>query len=102
MKIFICGTAEPCDWRKMNNIKLHVELLRYTPKPEEIVAMAAKQCYSKADLDELKDGIESRDLVPFIEMLVERGHMSTMEHASFTFGIEGFPVRCLLRSQGTA
>lgn len=51
--------------------------------------MAAKLCYSSADIDELAKGIASKDQSKFIEKLLEIGHLSTIEHTSFTFGIEG-------------
>jgi len=69
--------------------KLSVTLLRCTPEPQEIVAMGAKLCYSPADIEELKKGIEARNQEPFLERLMEFGHLSPIEHASFTFGIEG-------------
>jgi thymidylate synthase (FAD) len=69
--------------------KLSVSLLKYTPGPEEAVAMGAKLCYSAAGLDELKQGVEARDQGPFLERLIDSGHLSPIEHASFTFGIEG-------------
>lgn len=69
--------------------KLRVELLRYTPDPQEAVAMGAKLCYSAAGIEELKQGIESRSQDAFLERLMEFGHLSPIEHASFTFGIEG-------------
>lgn len=69
--------------------KLHVELLRYTNNPEEIVAMGAKLCYSSTDIRELVNGIEAKDQSNFIEKLMDIKHMSPIEHASFTFGIEG-------------
>ncbi|MBM7583014.1 thymidylate synthase (FAD) [Caldicoprobacter guelmensis] len=73
----------------MSEVKLHVELLSYTPNPEEVVAMAAKLCYSAADIDTLKEGIASRDQSSFISKLIKMGHLSPIEHASFTFGVEG-------------
>lgn len=69
--------------------KLRVELLRYTPEPQEAVAMGAKLCYSAAGIEELKHGIEARSQDAFLERLMEFGHLSPIEHASFTFGIEG-------------
>ncbi|MFA4885245.1 MAG: FAD-dependent thymidylate synthase [Desulfotomaculaceae bacterium] len=69
--------------------KLSVSLLRYTPDPQEIIAMGAKLCYSPADVEELKKGIEARNQEPFLERLMEFSHLSPIEHASFTFGIEG-------------
>jgi thymidylate synthase (FAD) len=73
----------------MGETKLHVELLRHTEGVEELVAIAAKICYSGADIGELQAGIEEKDQGPFLEKLMEMGHHSPIEHASFTFGIEG-------------
>lgn len=65
------------------------ELLAYTPDPEKTVALAAKLCYSDADIAVLKSGVDARDVSGYIRMLVRLGHLSPIEHASFTFGIEG-------------
>ncbi|HEX3032187.1 MAG TPA: FAD-dependent thymidylate synthase, partial [Bacillota bacterium] len=69
--------------------RLHVNLLRHTLNPEEVVAMGAKLCYSGAGIEELMQGIESADQSKFIEKLLDIEHLSPIEHASFTFGIEG-------------
>lgn len=69
--------------------KLSVTLLRYTPDPQELVAMGAKLCYSPAGIEELKQGIVRKNQEPFLDRLLESGHLSPIEHASFTFGIEG-------------
>ena len=66
-----------------------VKLIRYTPAPEELIAMAGKLCYSAADLDDLGEGVAERDQTKYLSRLSEMGHYSTFEHASFTFGIEG-------------
>ncbi len=73
----------------MGRTSLHVELLRHTGVPEEIIAMGAKLCYAQADIDELKAGVERADQKKFIGKLVDMGHLSPIEHAVFTFGIEG-------------
>ncbi|MEK6775865.1 MAG: FAD-dependent thymidylate synthase [bacterium] len=78
----------------MAQSRLHVELLRYTPRPEEVVAMGAKLCYSPADINDLKQGIESKDQAGFVDKLVAMGHMSPVEHVSFTFGVEGISRAC--------
>jgi len=78
----------------MPEAKLKVLLLRNTPNPEETVAMAAKLCYSPADISSLKDKIEAKDQKAFVEKLVKMGHMSPIEHASFTFAIEGISRAC--------
>lgn len=69
--------------------KLSVTLLKYTPDPQELIAMGAKLCYSPADIEELKQGIEGRSQEPFLRRLLDSGHLSPIEHSSFTFGVEG-------------
>jgi thymidylate synthase (FAD) len=78
----------------MPEAKLKVILLRHSPNPEETIAMAAKLCYSPADITSLKDKIETKDQKAFVEKLVKMGHMSPIEHASFTFAIEGISRAC--------
>ena len=69
--------------------ELKVILIRHTLSPEETVALGAKLCYSKATIEDLCDRISSKDQSDFIEKLMNMGHQSVLEHASFTFGIEG-------------
>ena len=66
-----------------------VTLLAYTAYPEKLIASAAKLCYSPASIDTVMDGLTSEKTASFIDMLTEIGHQSPIEHASFTFGIEG-------------
>ncbi len=73
----------------MPKVTRHVELLRCTPNPQEIVAMGARLCYSKSRIGDIARGVAKKDQAEFIEMLNEMGHTSLSEHASFTFGIEG-------------
>ena len=69
--------------------KLKVILLRHTLQPEETVSLAAKLCYSKSTIADLNEKISSKDQSDFIRKLMDMGHESVMEHASFTFGVEG-------------
>ncbi|WP_050697685.1 FAD-dependent thymidylate synthase [Anaeromassilibacillus senegalensis] len=66
-----------------------VTLLTYTPQPEKTVAMAAKLCYSPSSIASIGQGLTAEKTASFVEMLSEIGHESPIEHASFTFGIEG-------------
>ena len=66
-----------------------VFLLAHTPSPEKTVAAAAKLCYSSSDIEGLNDSLTDEKAAAFVEMLSEIGHESPIEHASFTFGIEG-------------
>ncbi len=69
--------------------KLHVALIRYTPAPEEAVALAAKLCYSGSTISGLEEKVSSKDQSAFIGRLMNMGHESVIEHTSFTFGVEG-------------
>ncbi len=74
--------------------KLNVVLLACTPDPEQTVAAAAKLCYSASDVSVIKETVASKDQEPFIGKLVDSGHLSPIEHASFTFAIEGISRAC--------
>ena len=69
--------------------EMKIELIRHTLAPEEAIALAAKLCYSKATITDLKLKIEKKDQAEFIERLLNMGHESVLEHVCFTFGIEG-------------
>jgi thymidylate synthase (FAD) len=79
---------------KVSESTLRVILLHHTPHPEEVVAMAAKLCYSPSNLKSLKKRIKTKDQKGFVEKLMKMGHMSPIEHASFTFVIEGLSRAC--------
>ncbi len=66
-----------------------VFLLAHTPNPEHTIASAAKLCYSNARVSDLVESLTDEKAASFVEMLSEIGHESPIEHASFTFGIEG-------------
>ncbi|MDE6200568.1 MAG: FAD-dependent thymidylate synthase [Clostridiales bacterium] len=70
-------------------VKPKVKLIRYTADPEATVALAAKLCYSNKDVDDLTENIMAKDNGKFISRLMDMGHLSPVEHASFTFSIEG-------------
>ena len=68
---------------------MEVTLLGYTPVPEKMIAAAAKLCYSDSGAMDLMDGLDEEKTAHFMEMLTNIGHESPIEHASFTFAIEG-------------
>ncbi len=68
---------------------MKVTLITHTPIPEKVVASSAKLCYSSATIDTLMDGLTEEKSAAFVDMLSEIGHESPIEHASFTFGVEG-------------
>jgi thymidylate synthase (FAD) len=79
--------------------QLHVELVRCTPQAQELAAFAARLCYTKADISSLRNRIDTSDQTGFLENVTESGHLSVLEHASFSFAVEG--VSRVLLSQLT-
>lgn len=73
---------------------MKVTLISHTPEPEKVIATAAKLCYSSSDIGSLREGLTDEKTESFIDMLASIGHESPMEHASFTFGIEGVSRAC--------
>ena len=69
--------------------KLKVALIRHTLSPEETVALGARLCYSKATIDDLTQRVSAKDQSDFVQKIMGMGHESVLEHASFTFGVEG-------------
>ena len=68
---------------------MKVTLIAHTPDPERLVAASAKLCYSAADIGTVTDGLTDEKTASFVDMLSSIGHESPIEHAVFTFGIEG-------------
>ncbi len=68
---------------------MQVLLLQHTPEPERAVAQAAKLCYSAAGLEAIAGKLSPERIREFIGRLVEQGHFSALEHAVFSFGVEG-------------
>ena len=73
----------------MPQAEMKVALVRHTLSPEEVVALGARLCYSRARVDDLLERVSSRDQTDFVNRIMSMGHDSVLEHASFTFGIEG-------------
>jgi len=78
----------------MPQAKLKVVLIAHTPQPEKVVATAAKLCYSPANIDDLREKIAASDQKKFVEKLASLGHLSPIEHISFTFAVEGISRVC--------
>jgi len=68
---------------------IKVKLLEYTPEPERVVAMAARLCYSSIGAEELSERLSDEKVKEMVERMVSLGHGSTIEHVTFTFGVEG-------------
>ncbi|CDD09648.1 thymidylate synthase ThyX [Phascolarctobacterium succinatutens CAG:287] len=66
-----------------------VKLVRHTPEPERTVAMSARLCYSPIGAAQLEEKISDEQAASLVRKLVSMGHLSTLEHVTFTFAIEG-------------
>ncbi len=73
----------------MPRVTPHVTLIRHTLSPQEVVALSARLCYSRATVDDLSERVSSTDQTAFIERIMGMGHESVLEHCSFTFAMEG-------------
>ena len=50
---------------------------------------AIRQCYSSVGAKEIKQKTDKETRERLIRQVMASGHTSTLEHASFTFSIEG-------------
>jgi thymidylate synthase (FAD) len=67
---------------------MKVELLSYSPDADRICEAAGRSCYSESSSAEiLREAPGSSDGV--LGKIVGMGHLSVIEHASFTFSVEG-------------
>lgn len=66
-----------------------VILLAHTPEPERLVAAAARVCMSDAGAADLAAKMGARRVRELLASLAESGHDSPLEHASFSFAVEG-------------
>lgn len=68
---------------------MQVELLYHTPDPERAVATAARLCYAPVGASELMESLSEERIHKVLTTILESGHLSTLEHASYTFAIDG-------------
>jgi thymidylate synthase (FAD) len=66
-----------------------VTLVDHTKNPDRICAAAAQSCYSEEGATELFETTSEDRAKRMIEKVVGMGHLSVVEHAHFTFSIEG-------------
>lgn len=70
--------------------EMRVTLLSCPVSPEQTAFIAARNCYSSSTIDELKRKLASPASVEkAINGVMNSGHHSVIEHASYTFAIEG-------------
>ena len=69
---------------------MQASLIAHTQNAEQVVAQAARVCYSPVGAQELGQS-EAEKL---IQKLLRMGHESPLEHASFTFSVSGISRAC--------
>jgi thymidylate synthase (FAD) len=73
----------------MQQAKLQVTLLSHTKDPEKMIVAAIRQCYSALSGKDLWEKVTEDQKTRLIRQVISSGHTSTIEHASFSFAIEG-------------
>lgn len=73
---------------------MRVDLISHTEDPERTVASAIRLCYSASDIGTIREHIDDAEAARLIGKVLKLGHLSVLEHASFTFAIEGISRAC--------
>ena len=73
---------------------LAVTLLAHTPDPDRAVAAAGRLCYAPVSAAELTESMSDDDVARLVRGLVGSGHHSALEHATFTFAVDGVSRAC--------
>lgn len=73
---------------------MKVTLLAATSEPESVAAAAINSCYSAKAGAELKASLPAKKRQKLLQIVLNGGHLSTLEHSSFTFAIEGISRAC--------
>ncbi|BDE95892.1 FAD-dependent thymidylate synthase [Raoultibacter timonensis] len=68
---------------------MQVELLYHTPDPERAIATAARLCYAPVGASELMETMPEDRVKSVLSTIMKSGHFSTLEHASYTFAVDG-------------
>src|SRR5699024_8458765 len=68
---------------------MHVELLYHTPDPERAIATTARLCYAPVGASELMETMPEERVRSVLSTIMGSGHFSTLEHASYTFAVDG-------------
>ncbi|MBQ6585742.1 MAG: FAD-dependent thymidylate synthase [Coriobacteriales bacterium] len=68
---------------------MDVRLLYHTQDPERAVATAARLCYAPVGAAELMETLDEERARKVLSVIMKGGHFSCLEHASYTFAIEG-------------
>lgn len=67
-----------------------VILLAHTPQPTRIMALAARLCYTQGmSIQGLNEQLTDEDCERLVRKIISNKHHGVLEHATFTFGVEG-------------
>lgn len=73
---------------------MKVTLLAFTPDPERVAAAASRQCYSRHPATKAYSEFGEEEIKKQLGVILKNGHLSVLEHASFTFAVEGISRAC--------
>ncbi|MEM3399825.1 MAG: FAD-dependent thymidylate synthase [Candidatus Micrarchaeia archaeon] len=73
---------------------MKVRLIAYTHKPDETCSLAASTSVSMGSPSEIAEKTDPQKAARILGKVVGYGHTSVIEHASFTFSIEGISRAC--------
>jgi thymidylate synthase (FAD) len=68
---------------------MQVSLLYHTEQPERAVATAARLCYAPIGAAELMENMSDSQVSQVLSVIMNSGHFSALEHASYTFAVDG-------------
>lgn len=68
---------------------MKIKLINHTKDPDRICAAAALSCYSKNSSSILFDDMSEENIEKALLRIVGMGHLSVIEHANFTFSVQG-------------
>lgn len=68
---------------------MDIRLLNHTPDPERAIAAAARLCYAPVGAAELLERMSDEDVRRVLRTIITSGHVSALEHASYTFAVDG-------------
>lgn len=68
---------------------MDVRLLNHTPEPERAIAAAARLCYAPVGAAALLEAMSDKAVKSVLKTIITSGHTSALEHASYTFAIDG-------------
>ena len=74
--------------------QLRVTLLSHTPDPDRSVAAAGRLCYAPVSAADLNAAMSPEAVAKLVRILVRSGHHSALEHASFSFAVDGVSRAC--------